>query len=377
MNVLHLQKSMTELKMHQEPRGIDQKTIIQHTLRFSDEDECFQKFRLVCKSWKNAVETIRFNRSVGKKFFYNLDQKITAQEILPTSYLSKYLKIFRKLAITVTVDLKNKNKIFPLVLNNMKKLNEITIYTDGKDLGQFACFAFQMLQNSNETLRTLRIPRFVIPDICFPKLTNLHLRIGDNNILLREFQNCFPKALKNMENLKTVHLELYELGFLPLCQHICENYSKHCISASEEGCEVLNIIMPAKIVERIYIWSLENKKYASHLEYIHMYISPKVNYPLNKWNRYQEIFDQCINLKAIEFETCTVSIDAWKTKGGDDLFTVLPTLSETNQKMWKERISYFQARGVHIANPNEIQKNENLRIKLAKEAGVTWRFHFC
>ena len=31
--VLHLQKAMTELKMHQTPRGIDQKTIIQHTIQ--------------------------------------------------------------------------------------------------------------------------------------------------------------------------------------------------------------------------------------------------------------------------------------------------------------------------------------------------------
>jgi hypothetical protein len=33
------------LKMHETHRGIDPKAIIQHTLRFSDEDECFQKFR--------------------------------------------------------------------------------------------------------------------------------------------------------------------------------------------------------------------------------------------------------------------------------------------------------------------------------------------
>ena len=49
--------------------GIHQKTIIQHTLRFSDAEECFQNFRLVCKSWKNAVETIRFNRMAGPEIF--------------------------------------------------------------------------------------------------------------------------------------------------------------------------------------------------------------------------------------------------------------------------------------------------------------------
>jgi hypothetical protein len=133
--VLHLQKAMTELKMHQTPRGIDQKTIIQHTLRFSNEDECFQKFRLVCKSWKDAVETIRFNRFMDDEFFYNWDDKISLQEILPASYLAKYLPLFRKLDMPF-MDLKNKNKIFPLVLNNMKKLNEIIFDTEGEDLGE-------------------------------------------------------------------------------------------------------------------------------------------------------------------------------------------------------------------------------------------------
>ena len=81
-------------------------------------------------------------------------------------------------------------------------MNEIIFDTDGEDVGeQFDSFAFQMLQNSNETLRTLKIPKFAIPDISFPKLTKLHLSIGENNILLHEFENCFPKALKNMENL--------------------------------------------------------------------------------------------------------------------------------------------------------------------------------
>jgi len=144
--VLLLQKAMMELKMHKTPSGIHQKTIIQHTLRFGDVDECFQKFRLVCKSWKDAVETIRFNRYVGNTFFCNLDQKITSQEILPASYLGKYLPLFRKLNMKI-MDLENKNKIFALVLNNMKKLNAIKFVTEGgEDLGeQFDSFAFQML----------------------------------------------------------------------------------------------------------------------------------------------------------------------------------------------------------------------------------------
>merc|ERR1712096_52620 len=57
-----IRDAMTELKMNKAPRGIDEKTILQHTFRFTEALECFQSFRLVCTSWKDAVETIRFNR---------------------------------------------------------------------------------------------------------------------------------------------------------------------------------------------------------------------------------------------------------------------------------------------------------------------------
>ena len=63
---------MVELKMNKALRGIDEKTTLQHTFKFTDPDECFQSFRLVCKSWRDAVETIKFNRTVPLKTFRNI-----------------------------------------------------------------------------------------------------------------------------------------------------------------------------------------------------------------------------------------------------------------------------------------------------------------
>ena len=206
---LHLQSAIMELKMDQAPRGIHQKHIIQHMLRFSDTDECFQKFRLVCKSWKDAVETIRFNRMVGPDIFYNLDDIIIERKkIFSIPYFSKYLPLFKKLSMPMV--LANKNKIFTLVLQNMKKLNKIIFDPEDENVGQ-ECdyFIIQMLQNSHTTLHTLHLPKFAIPDIFFPKLTKLELIIG-TDILLNEFQIFFPQALKNMKNLEEVVLDLYD-----------------------------------------------------------------------------------------------------------------------------------------------------------------------
>jgi hypothetical protein len=358
---LNLQTAMTEVKMHKTPRAIDQKIIIQHTLRFSEIEECFQNFRLVCKSWKDAVETIRINRNVRASFFYDLEEKIEEGIYLNTYYLGKYLKLFRK--IYMPLNLENNNKIFSLVLNNMKGLNKIFFVCGGVILGEeYDSFVFQMLQNSHETLRDLKLPKLVIPDIGFPHLTKLYLTIEEDNILLQDFQTNFPQALKNMENLEIIIMGLFP-SWQSVGEYICENYSKQCISAHDP--EALDI-MPVKLLEGIDdLRTLENKKYISHMQCAHINIYPDGSMS-NGWDRYREIFDKCINLKEIELQ-------GWN----DNVVTeTLPNMSDDDQEIWNERISYFQSRGIRITNPNEIQRNENLRNKLAKEAGVTWRFHF-
>jgi hypothetical protein len=374
---LHLQNSMNELKMHPvlcTPRGIHQKTIIQHTLRFSDAEDCFLQFRLVCKSWKDAVETIQFNRTFECQSFlgnfYDIDDCSALDEniSLPTNYLEKYLKVFKKL--TLPVNLEFKNEIFALVLNNMKKLNKIHFLTEGEPVKEeFTSFISELLHNSQKTLQRLNPVNLIgIADIAFSKLTTLDLFIGEE-IRLPQFQDYFPKALKNMENLETVEVRCARFGFTPICQHIFENYEKHCISSDHDFGD--NIV-PVKILQGITMqdFLVENTNNVSHLLYVHVLAETDENgspQPQTQgWERYQEIFDECVNLKAIELEQYK-----------DDFVTkTLPNFSQANQEIWKERISYFQARGIRIADRHEIYNNEDLRLKLAKEAGVTWKFHF-
>jgi hypothetical protein len=103
----------------------------------------------------------------------------------------------------------------------------------------------------------------------------------------------------------------------------------------------------------------------SQFEYVHVDIHNVIHRPsVFNWYRYQEIFDQCTNLKGIELTTSSKSIEE-----------ILPTLSESHQKIWKERIEYFQSKNIRLVKKNEIDGNENLRKKLAKEAGIKWRFH--
>ena len=64
-----LRKVMELFKMNKPPRGIEQKHIVQHILKFTTPTtENFKNFRLVSKSWKNSVETVRFDRVLRLDF---------------------------------------------------------------------------------------------------------------------------------------------------------------------------------------------------------------------------------------------------------------------------------------------------------------------
>jgi hypothetical protein len=169
-------------------------------------------------------------------------------------------------------------------------------------------------------------------------------------------------------------------------QHICENYEKHCISSDHAYGE--NIV-PVKILQGITMqdFLVKNTNNVSHLQYVHVETQTDQNgspdattLHSHAWERYQEIFDPCVNLKAIELahwnrRPFRAPVFGWNHE--DDFVTkTLPKFSQANQEIWKERISYFQARGIRIADRHEIYNNEDLRLKLAKEAGVTWKFHF-
>merc|ERR1712034_39917 len=88
--------------------------------------------------------------------------------------------------------------------------------------------------------------------------------------------------------------------------------------------------------------------------------------PSEGWDNYRESFDQCLNLKAVELY--------WLNEDYHPI--TLSQISEAYQNFWQERISYFKARDIRIVGEDEIYENENLQMKLAKEAGVTWKFHF-
>jgi hypothetical protein len=172
-----------------------------------------------------------------------------------------------------------------------------------------------------------------------------------------------------MKNLELVHLDMWNES-RPFCEYINQNYSRHCIGGNFLFKEILDTV-PILITEYIrdLTRNLENKRYAGQIQYAHFCIQDLKNPMSGGWDRYREILDQCTNLKAIEF-TCDFTTGQ---KSEKFLEEVLPTLAEDYQQIWDERLTYFEARGIRLADHKEIYQNENLQSKLAKEAEITWR----
>jgi hypothetical protein len=357
------------------PRGIDEKTTLQHTFKFTDPHECFQSFRLVCKSWKDAVETIKFDCSVPTKIFSDI--AIIIQKGLPISpFFEKYLQCFKQLDVNLDdFASENGHHIISLVLNNMHKLNDVVFQSDpyvrpGSLSEVMDPFVLQMLKNSHKTLQYAYITRLSIPDICFPKLKTLEMEIGQH-ICLPEFKTYFPLVLKNMERLETVKLSLRDPGYNDVCEYIVKHYSKHCISASGHSADMYGLlnIVPVKILSSVFDLqeSVQNFKYVSGLQYLQLEID--VDKTSQEWDENLESLDHCLNLKA--FEPIWMSCE-----NENGVETSFWQISEAKQNIWQERMSYFKARGIRIVDDGEICGIENLQMKLAKEAGVTWKFHF-
>jgi hypothetical protein len=176
--------------------GILNKTVLQHTLRFIKVRECLQTCRLVSKSWKDAVETMRFDASVlrGNRTFEKLIEIFQHTCRLP--YFEKYLKAFKSAHIPMSLITETESYHFmQFVVSHMKNMVDIEFDDNYESLlPQHENFMRHIMQNSNKTLQRLALPKFIMHNISFPKLSTLQLIIGVD-IKLNAFETFFPDVL--------------------------------------------------------------------------------------------------------------------------------------------------------------------------------------
>jgi hypothetical protein len=360
-------------------RGIDQINILQHIFKFVTPDDCFYSCRIVCKSWKHAVELIRFNSTIPiEKFRLMLlvfQHRIDRGSIIPL-FFEKYFRCFKKVIVPMDVlKTHNSQPLASLIVNNLVQLNHLFFEADGQTMPDFVDqFVHEIVKNSQSTLQFLGISKCLdISKFFFSKLETLHIDVG-LNISCEEFEDFFLQCVETMKQLQLVELTMFHNLTNKFGEHISTNYAKHCIKASagwpfDKYNETLDTI-PVQILTNIsnLNTNLKDKKYKRQLEYIHLEINV-ADISSNGWEIYQEIFDNYVNLKAIEIH--------WKPgeiyyenryNDGDEVLTMYSNI-------WKERLEYFKNRGI-LNLRGGILNNKKLEKQLAKKNDVLWKMNF-
>lgn len=167
-----------------------------------------------------------------------------------------------------------------------------------------------------------------------------------------------------MENLKLVNMNMFGKN---IYIYIGDKYPQHCMSSSIHIDSMLNYF-PLKILTCVDDLSdLHNKRYNNEVEYLHVvvFIDDDGCVHDSSWDRYQEIFDQCSKLKQIAFH--------FEDEEGEEIsFDDLKVIWIG----WNEKVEYFKNRGIQIVKHHAIVENQDLQLKVAKEAGLKWRFNF-
>lgn len=258
----------------------------------------------------------------------------------------------------------------PLIVDNMKKLNEVDACQQRELTEVHKFYIGQVLKNSNTTLTKILYSGFPLPNIPFPNVTEIDFCLCPS---LQEFKTYFQTLLKNCEDLALVRIQLGGECH-SLVEYIGKNYPKHCICCRSDEIPTILQYLPIKMLTAHELGYLHHKQFTNEVE--ELSISVNVDEPMEEdwdryqeiqdWKRYQEIFDQCNKLKKIE-------LDFYDENSNDVEWS---ELEENELILWNERMDYFKKRGIEIVEPKQIEENEELQAKLAKEIGVKWRFQF-
>jgi hypothetical protein len=324
----------------------------------------FQDLRFVCKSWKDVVESIRFDRLVPiDDWIFDFEQNGKFE-----IFISKYLKAFTKLELNITSQISMKwDSVTKSILQNMKNLNSITFDLNFKRRipQNFDSFALQLFQNSQSTLKILSFDGdkiLPLPIISLPKVKSIHFQAqADHDEQIEQFINFVQKILENCEYLETFFI--YDIDdSIQISEYIAQNYPDNCLHAHYLGASQE---LPTKMSYCPTLSYLHTLKYPSSVKALLLEVVD-FNRPYGeKWEDYKSILALCSNLKKI----CMVSPRNQEKE--IELDEALQNIFPENQDIWKERIQYLKSCGIEIINSDQFNASGDELSKQTK-----WAFTF-
>ena len=89
---------------------------------FTEPENCFENYRIVCKSWKKIIEqNLKFNQFPKNQKLKEIFSCLRQEKKIPIFY-EKYLQSFKKLNLHSWILPENCDLIFEFFLHNMKNL---------------------------------------------------------------------------------------------------------------------------------------------------------------------------------------------------------------------------------------------------------------
>jgi len=351
--------------LNKTPRGVHQTNILQHVFKYSDSRECFDSFRLVCKSWKNAVETIRFDTYPPLTIFQELC--LHERNGRFPSFYSKYLKTFRKLVLFLNrnFDMTKWDSISNVLLDNMKNLRKIGIAMMNSIPPEFVIFLFNLFENSESTLKKLGInyrdDMATLPAISLSNLTRFTVLVCRND---ENKVKTFNYLMNTVVRVMCPNLKLFKIDYInrapQILKYFTNNYPSHFVCSPEIS--VLEHI-PLKIshlnLEKIAVY-----RYTPHIEYLILHVKNLQVPSEGGWDDYREILSFFPNLKGIIF---------YYNRKYTTLVHYIRSIPSASQTIWQQRIEHFQSQNIKM-----LSQNEYLEIisQLRQSLPQSWSFEF-
>jgi hypothetical protein len=344
--------SLDSFNLNKTPKGVHQTTMLQNIFQYSATAECFNSFRLVCKSWQNAVETIRWDLHLQNTFYDGLCQSYRNGRFPPI--YAKYVKCFKHFFIQFNPQtLTHWDPISNLLIENMKDLEYFDIY--GTHFSpEITTFLFKMLQNSKNSLKEFMHWNAQdispLPSICLPNL-ELYGIDFKTDLHIDSFAYFMESFIKNMcPSLK--YFCIRKISRAPeILKYLVKHFPNHFVCAPQIS--VLEHI-PLKI-SHLNIQNLAQYRYVSNIEYLSL--DTNLHNPNSfSWNDYQDITTFFPNLKGIVLYDNGYYLNPNMS---------IQPISSHLKNIWNQRLQYFTSKNIQVLSGSEFKKIESEAEKSA------------
>jgi hypothetical protein len=339
-----LEKIIISLNLNKPHKCAHEKTILQNTFHYCCPTECFLKFRLVSKSWQNAIETIHFHRTVQINGIENHIERSSGEKF----YFSKYLKTFKGVQINLTPEILLKwDSISQFILTTMKKLSHIKFVCNENLPINFQNFLFKLFQNSQTSLKSLEFfgkEILNLPKISLPNVNKIEFHVTWNHGNQSEKFHIFMKTLLQncKEDLKRFYV--YDVWKTQnIISYFANHYPKNCLTSKENILASQNL--PIIITHLPFLGKIQQFQFTNQIEYLEIEVQNfnKPNLNFEQWENYKILFALCSQLKTIRIFLQKEN-RANMLKFNDKNLMISPFKRE----IWKNRFEYLKNQGIEV-----------------------------